>query len=69
MTSTLRPVVRDITLTDPVVVDPTASHLVGPTDSPLLTETIGQNLARTVAAFPDNDALLDLYGDIHLTYQ
>jgi fatty-acyl-CoA synthase len=62
-------VVRDITLTDPADLDPAVSHLVGPTDSTLLTETIGQNLARTVAAFPDNDALIDLYGDIHLTYQ
>ncbi|MGO1526945.1 MAG: AMP-binding protein [Mycobacteriaceae bacterium] len=69
MTSTLRPVDRDITLTDPKDIDPTLSHAVGPTDSPLLTETIGQSLARTVAAYPDHDALIDFYGDIHLTYQ
>jgi fatty-acyl-CoA synthase len=69
MTSTLRPVERDITLTDPTTLDPRVSHAVGPTDSTLLEETIGQNLARAVAAYPDNDALIDLYGDIHLTYQ
>ncbi|AGP31321.1 AMP-binding protein [Corynebacterium terpenotabidum] len=69
MTSTLRPVARDITLTDPATIDPGLSHLVGPGETPLLAETIGQSLARTVAAYPDNDALLDLYGDKHFTYQ
>ncbi|MGO3753346.1 AMP-binding protein [Corynebacterium variabile] len=68
MTSTLRPH-HDISLSDPAGIDPAESHLVGPTDVPLLSETIGQNLARTVAASPDHDALIDLYGDIHLTYQ
>ncbi|MEJ6549529.1 AMP-binding protein [Corynebacterium sp. USCH3] len=56
-------------LTDPTHLDPGMSHLVGPTETPLLEETIGQTLARTVAAFPDNDALIDFYGDIHLSYQ
>lgn len=68
MTSALRPV-RDTILTDPAGIDPSVSHLVGPTEVPLLAETLGQSLARTVAAFPDNDALVDFYGDIHLSYQ
>ena len=68
MTSSLRPH-HDITLSDPADIDPAVSHLVGPTDVPLLNETIGQSLARTVATYPDHDALIDFYGDIHLTYQ
>lgn len=68
MTSTLRPA-SSPTLSNPADLVPGLSQAVGPTDVPLLEETIGQNLARTVAAFPDHDALLDLYGDIHLTYQ
>ena len=68
MTSSLRPH-HYITLSDPADIDPAVSHLVGPTDVPLLNETIGQSLARTVATYPDHDALIDFYGDIHLTYQ
>lgn len=68
MTSTLRHA-RDITLTDPSDTDPALSHLVGPSDVPLLEETVGQALARTVAAYPDHDALVDFYGDIHMSYQ
>ncbi|MDN5581252.1 MAG: AMP-binding protein [Corynebacterium sp.] len=56
-------------LSSPGDIDPSLSHALGPTDTHLLDETIGQNLARTVAAFPDKDALIDLYGDIHLSYQ
>ncbi|MGO1949173.1 MAG: AMP-binding protein [Mycobacteriaceae bacterium] len=68
MTAT-QPTLRPTALTAPDDVDPAVSHQVGPIDTPLLEETIGQSLARTVAAFPDNDALIDLYGDIQLTYQ
>ena len=68
MTSSLRPH-HYITLSDPADIDPAVSHLVGPTDVLLLNETIGQSLARTVATYPDHDALIDFYGDIHLTYQ
>ncbi len=32
----------------------------GPTDVPLLDETIPANLARTVASYPDNDALISV---------
>ena len=35
------------------------SRAAGPTDTPLLTETIGANLAATVARHPGNDALVD----------
>jgi fatty-acyl-CoA synthase len=34
----------------------------------LLGETIGQNLDRTVARFPDNDALVSVHQGIRLTY-
>ena len=40
------------------------SHALGSTDTPLLEETIGQNLARTVAAHPDSDALIVRHGHI-----
>ncbi len=40
----------------------------GPTDIPLLHETIGENLARTVAAYPDGEALVVPYQDVRLTY-
>ena len=36
------------------------SHAIGETDVPLLEETIGQNLRRTVAAHPDREALVDV---------
>ncbi|MFC5911636.1 AMP-binding protein [Streptacidiphilus monticola] len=36
------------------------SHAQGPADTPLLEETIGANLDRAVAAFPDREALVDL---------
>ncbi|MGP5658664.1 AMP-binding protein [Corynebacterium falsenii] len=55
-------------LTDPATIDPALSHSVGPTDVPLLNETLGQNLARIVAQYPDNEAIVDLYGDVHMTY-
>jgi len=35
------------------------SHAQGETDLPLLEETIGANLERTVAAFPDREALVE----------
>jgi fatty-acyl-CoA synthase len=43
---------------------PTASHAAGPTDVPLLGETIGANLDRTVAAHGDREALVELSDDI-----
>ena len=36
------------------------SYAIGETDVPLLDETIGQNLRRTVAAHPDREALVDV---------
>ncbi|MBV9350151.1 MAG: AMP-binding protein, partial [Mycobacterium sp.] len=36
------------------------SHDAGPTDIPIIEETIGQNLERIVAANPDAEALVDL---------
>jgi fatty-acyl-CoA synthase len=40
----------------------------GPTDTPLLEETIGSNLDRTVAAFPEREALVVRHQDVRLTY-
>jgi fatty-acyl-CoA synthase len=40
----------------------------GPKDVPLLHETIGDNLARTVARYPDREALVVPYQEVRLTY-
>ncbi|AGP31322.1 AMP-binding protein [Corynebacterium terpenotabidum] len=68
MTSIQRPA-PVTTLSDPADLVPGLSQAIGPTDVPLVDETIGRYLSRTVAAFPDHDALIDFYGDKHLTYQ
>ncbi|WP_017574507.1 AMP-binding protein [Nocardiopsis kunsanensis] len=50
----------------------TASHpsyASGTSTTPLLGDTIGTNLARTVAAHPDRDALVDLAQGVRLTYR
>ena len=44
------------------------SYAAGPTDTPLLDETIGQNLARTVATHGRRDALVSVHQDIRWTY-
>jgi fatty-acyl-CoA synthase len=41
---------------------------IGPTDEPLLEETIGENLARTAAEFGSNDALVSRHQNIRWTY-
>ncbi|MEA2002963.1 MAG: AMP-binding protein [Actinomycetota bacterium] len=46
----------------------TLAHDAGPTDVPLIHETIGENLARTVARYPDNEALVVPYQNVRLTY-
>lgn len=45
------------------------SYASGPTDSPLLDETIGANFARTVAAHPDRSALVDRAAGVSYTYR
>ena len=40
----------------------------GPTDVPLLEETIGQNLARTVDAHAEREAIVSVHQDIRWTY-
>lgn len=47
---------------------PPLSYAAGPTDTPLLQETIGANLARTVAAFGDREALVDVPSGRRWTY-
>ena len=61
----------DRPLSDPSTIEgiEKLSYAKGPTDVPLLEETLGQNLARIVAKYPENEAIVDLHGDIHMTYQ
>lgn len=44
------------------------AHDAGPTDSPLIYQTIGDNLAATAAGFPDGEALVVPYQGVRLTY-
>src|SRR3954468_19009980 len=44
------------------------SYSHGASDTPLLSETIGANLARTAARFPDNEALVSRHQDVRFTY-
>ncbi|HWD02347.1 MAG TPA: AMP-binding protein [Amycolatopsis sp.] len=44
------------------------SYASGTSDVPLLGDTIGDNLDRTVAAFPDRDALIDRAAGARWTY-
>jgi fatty-acyl-CoA synthase len=44
------------------------SYDAGPADTPILEETIGQSLERTVRANPDAEALVDVVGDRRWTY-
>ena len=45
-----------------------SSYDGGPTDTPLLDETIGANFERTVLTYPAADALVDVAGDRRWTY-
>ena len=45
------------------------AYAAGPTDTPLLDETIGENLARTVGKHGNRDALVSVHQDIRWTYQ
>ena len=44
------------------------SYAAGPTDTPILEETIGANFERIVRANPDADALVDVASDRRWTY-
>jgi fatty-acyl-CoA synthase len=44
------------------------SYAAGPTDVPLLHETIGANLQRTVATYPDAEALVEVASGRRWTY-
>jgi fatty-acyl-CoA synthase len=46
-----------------------SSYASGTSDIPLLGDTIGDNLARTVAAFPDREALVDVPTGRRWTYE
>src|SRR3954467_15985883 len=45
------------------------SHAHGPSDMPLVDETIGAYLARIVERFPDREALVVRHQDYRATYQ
>ena len=45
-----------------------ASYSDGASNVPLLGETIGENLERTVSRFPDRDALISCHQDLRYTY-
>ncbi|ACG74329.1 AMP-dependent synthetase and ligase [Anaeromyxobacter sp. K] len=45
------------------------SYVSGPSTTPLLGETIGENLRRTVQRFPDRDALVSVYQGYRATYR
>ncbi|WP_067604082.1 AMP-binding protein [Nocardiopsis listeri] len=49
--------------------EPRPSYASGTSSTPLLGDTIGVNLARTVAAHPDQDALIDRPAGLRLTYR
>src|SRR5436190_3107927 len=44
------------------------SYVHGAVDSPLLGETIGANLERTIARFPEADAVVSRHQDLRLSY-
>jgi fatty-acyl-CoA synthase len=46
----------------------TLSYANGPSTQPLIGETIGENLERTAARFPDNDALVSRHQGRRYTY-
>src|SRR6266542_3007661 len=48
---------------------PAPSYVHGTSDVPLLGETIGENLRRTVERFPDRDALVVPYQGYRATYR
>jgi fatty-acyl-CoA synthase len=45
------------------------SHDAGPTDTPILEQTIGENFERTVRANPDAEALVDMASTRRWTYR
>jgi fatty-acyl-CoA synthase len=45
------------------------SYLCGASTQPLLGETIGQNLRRTVERFPDREALVSVHQGYRATYR
>jgi len=49
-------------------VHPALSHATGPSDPPLLEQTIGANLDATIAAHGDREALVDCAQELRWTY-
>ncbi len=47
---------------------PSSSYAHGACDVPLLGRTIGEDLARTAAAWPEREALVVVHEDVRLTY-
>ena len=49
--------------------NPQISYVHGASDIPLLGETIGENLRKTVEKFPNHDALICAHQEYKATYQ
>lgn len=45
------------------------SHDIGPTDSPLIEDTIGDYFDKVVAQYPDKEALVSRHQNIRMTYK
>ncbi|GAB3703698.1 AMP-binding protein [Mariniluteicoccus flavus] len=60
---------NEATSSGPTPEDPTLSYAAGPTDVPLLTETIGANFEATVAAHGDREALVERWTGRRWTYR
>lgn len=48
---------------------PVPSYVSGPSQKPLLGETIGETLRRTVERFPDREALVSVHQGLRFTYR
>jgi fatty-acyl-CoA synthase len=44
------------------------SYDAGPTDTPILEQTIGENFERITRTYPDVDALVDVFQELRFTY-
>ena len=44
------------------------SYDAGPTDTPVLEQTIGANFERIARTYPDVDALVDVFQGLRWTY-
>ena len=55
-------------MVDTDVISPQLSHATGRTDTPLIEQTIGDNLDATVRAHPDREAMVEVDSGRRWTY-